>query len=74
MALKEMVHEYAKAHRGLTRKIGNLHDIEALIIGEGRRARHEDMYVTANFLRREVHLYIGSYPHGRCYRLPVEGR
>ncbi len=74
MALKEMVYEYAKAHRHLTRKLGNPHRLEARILADGRRARHEDLYITANFLRREVHLYIGKYPQGQCYRMEVEGR
>ena len=73
MSLKEMVHEYAKRHRPMTRTLGNPKKIEARIINDARRARYEDIFITANFLKREIHLYIENYPHGTCYRMSVKG-
>ena len=64
MVLKEMVYEYAKSHKRLTSSVGHSGRIEARIIEDGRRARYQDIFITANFLRRDIHLYLRPYPNG----------
>jgi hypothetical protein len=40
----------------------------ARILRDREYAHYEDIYLMANYLKREIYLYQGQYPNGTCHQ------
>jgi hypothetical protein len=60
------VHNFTKRKKELTLKVGNVGTTLQIIHKNGAWTRNEDMFLTANFLCREIHVYLEEYPDGEC--------
>lgn len=68
MPLKDMVYEFAYENIELTFESGDAFDILNRIGKDGEWAMFEDVFLTANMLQRDIHVYLREYPAGECYR------
>ena len=50
----------------MTEELGDFKTITNRILTDHKQTYHEDIAIVANYLRREIHIYKGSYPQGEC--------
>ena len=66
LVLKALVYEFACHERELTEQLGNFTVITTRILTDNKWSYDEDITLTANFLQRDIHIYMDTYPSGRC--------
>ena len=66
LVLKVLVYQFACHEKELTEELGNFEVITNRILKDCATTYDEDMTLTANCLQRDIHIYMDTYPSGRC--------